>query len=356
MPHRRPLVSLAFATAFAASFAPGAARAQALPSVDATTWHPSTDPRAGLVLEPVTTAGAWQWNVAAWFNYAQAPVVLRDSVSNGVAIQPLAHVLAADLTVGLGLGDRVAIGVDVPVYLYQDGSSSLPAAILSTGTPPVPLGSVPTSGIGDVAILGKATLVTNDHQGLPVGFGLAALGGITVPTGDATSFHGDGTTKVSLSLLGEYALGPGSARASLGYTLRTADVTWDSGVSGVPGGLTFGDMLPWSAGFALRPKAVLPSLDGDDRQAWEIAVHGWLPVNPVGPFAGTGASALSPAMLAIDDRVQLGHYHDAFVLAGVDLGLDQAVGVPSFRGGNTLGSNASARMYRWARESSRTVT
>ena len=93
---------------------------------------------------------------------------------------------------------------------------------------------------------------------------------------------------------------------------------------------------------SLRPKAVLPSLDADDRQSWELALHGWVPAAPVGPFVGAGASALSPAMLAIDDRLQLGHYHDAFVLAGVDLGLDQAIGVPSFRGIIAIGWAPSA--------------
>jgi OmpA-OmpF porin, OOP family len=327
MRHRRPSVRLLAFAAIAASAAltPATARAQTLPSVDTSTWRPSVDPKAGLVTEPTTSPGPWQWNVAAWFSYAQAPVVLRDATTNSVAIEPLAHVFAVDLTAGMGLGSRAAIGVDVPVFLYQDGTSDLPALISTTG-------SVPSSGIGDVAILGKGTLVSNDHQGLPIGFGLAALGGVTVPTGDTSSFHGDGTAKVSLGLLGEYALGVGAVRASLGYTLRTAQQTWDPSVSGVPGGLTFGDSIPWSFGAAVRPKAIKPGLDEDDRQTWEIALHGSLPATPVGPFVGTGAAALSPALLAIDDRVQLGHYHDAFVLAGIDLGLDTAIGVPSFRG------------------------
>ena len=337
MAQRQPrALSITFvATAFAASLHAATASGQTLPSVDTSTWRPSIDPRAGLVLEPSTTPGPWQWNVAAWLSYAQAPVVLRDPSSSSVVLQPLSHVLGVDLTAGVGLGSRAAIGIDVPVFLWQDGTSGLPAAISSSG-------SVPTSGIGDIAILGKGTLVSNDHQGIPLGFGLAAVGGVTVPTGDASSFHGDGTVKVSLGLLGEYALGVGALRASLGYTLRTAQQTWAPSVSGVAGGLTFGDSIPWSFGASLRPKALSPSLDGDDRQSWEIALHGSLPATPVGPFAGTGASALSPAMLAFDDRVQLGHYHDAFVLAGIDLGLDQAVGVPSFRGVLSVGWAPSA--------------
>jgi hypothetical protein len=45
-----------------------------------------------------------------------------------------------------------------------------------------------------------------------------------------------------------------------------------------------------------------------------------------------GASQLSPALLAIDDRVALGRFRDAFLVLGVDVGLDQSVGVPLVRG------------------------
>ena len=336
MPLRRPTAlarRLAFAvgTASALSFVDLPASAQALPSVDTSTWRPSIDPRAGLILEPVTTPGAWQWNVAAWLSYAHAPVVLRDAASGSVAIEPLAHVVGADLTAGVGLGSRAAVGIDVPVFLWQDGAGRLPAAISSAG-------SVPSSGIGDVAVIGKGTLVSNDHQGIPLGFGLAAIGGVTVPTGDTAGFHGDGAAKVNLGVLGEYAVGVGAVRASLGYTLRTAQQPWDASI----GGVTFGDSIPWSAGLSLRPKAVFPGLDEDDRQSWELAVHGSVPAGPVAPFVGAGAAALSPAMLAVDDRLALGHYHDAFVLAGVDLGLDTAIGVPTFRGVLAVGWVPSA--------------
>ena len=42
-------------------------------------------------------------------------------------------------------------------------------------------------------------------------------------------------------------------------------------------------------------------------------------------------------MLGIDDRVALGNYGDAFLLLGGDFGLDQAVGVPTFRAVASLG-------------------
>lgn len=314
------LATLAFA-AFAS--VPALALAQTLPSVDVRTWRPSADPQASLFTEPVATPGAWQWNAAAWASYAQSPVVLRDTASGNVASRPLASSLGTDLVAGLGLGDRASIGVDVPVYLWQDGTSSLPPTIL-TGR------QVPTSGIGDVSILGKATVIDNQARGIPSGFGLAALGAVSLPTGDRSSFWGDGSTDVSLSALAEYAVGVGAVRAMLGYTLRTAHDTWpDASIGGVP----FGDEIPWSIGAVLRPKVLAPALDRDDRQLWEIALHGALPAGPVAPFGlgDPGVSALSPALLGLDDRIELGHYRDAFVLAGADIGLDQAVGVPTFR-------------------------
>ena len=312
--HRLPAALLAGLLASV----PVVAAAQIAPSIDARTWSPSMDPGAGLVLEPTQSPGPWQWNVGAWMSYAQSPVLLRFASSNDVAYRPLDHALGVDLVAGIGLGDRAAIGVDVPVLLFQDGTSGLPGSIVSGGR-------VPAGGIGDVAILGKGTLLRNDPHGVPLGFGLSALAGVTLPTGDRASFAGDGSTTVSLRLLAEYALGLGAIRASAGYSLRTAQQAWPADAS--LGGVTFGDAIPWSLGLTLRPKTFAPSLDQDDRQSWEVALHGWLPAGPVAPF-GAGAPELSPALLAASDRIELGHYRDAFVLVGVDIGLDQAVGVP----------------------------
>ena len=316
-----PATSLAAALLASLVLLPGPAAAQTEPSVDIRTWRPSIDPNAGLVLEPTQSPGPWEWNFAAWLSYAQQPVVLRDASSNAVAYRPLAHELAMDLTAGLGLGDRAAIGVDLPLYLFQDGTTGLPASIVSGG-------QVPQSGLGDLAILGKGTLVRNDPHGVPLGWGLAALGAVTVPSGERASFMSDGSVTVTLRLLAEYAFGAGALRASAGYVVRTTQQPWPSPSDpAIAGGVTFGDAIPWSVGATLRPKAVFPSLDRDDRQSWEVALHG--------AFSGPGSSdfgATSPALVTADERVGLGHYRDAFVLAGVDVGLDRAVGVPVFRG------------------------
>jgi OOP family OmpA-OmpF porin len=301
------------------------ASAQTAPSLDARTWQPPGDPEANMVLEPPSTPGPWRWSVTAWGRYDHEPVLLRNPGGD----RPVAHLVGADLVAGLGLGQRASVGVDLPAFLWQDGTHALPSAVVAGG-------AAPATGLGDVSLLGKATLVSDDRMGTHSGFGLAALATLTLPTGDRAGFMGEGDVTASLRLLAGYALGPASARASVGYALRTAPHAWPDAPPPL-GGPTYGDSVPWSVGVALRPKAVLPSLDGDDRQLWEVAAHGALPAGPVAPFVGSGAALLSPAMVAIDDRVAIGHYRDAYLIAGADIGLDQAVGVPALRGVLAIG-------------------
>ena len=298
------------------------AAAQTLPSIDARTWRPPIDPEAGLLLEPAAAPGPWRYSVAVWADYAEAPIVLRDSATGHVVTRPLEHALAADLVAGVGVGDRSAVGVDVPFFLWQTGASSLPSAIVSGGT-------VPKSGVGDVALLGKVALLSNDREGVRAGPGVSVLGAVTLPSGDRSSFMGDGSTTASLSLLGEYALGVGAVRAAVGYKLRTEQHLWP----GEPGGVTVGDEIPWSIDFVVRPKALAPSLDTGDRQQWEAGVVGALPARPVAPFGlgRQGASVLSPVLLAVADRIALGHYRDAYCVVGTEFGLDDAIGVPALR-------------------------
>jgi OOP family OmpA-OmpF porin len=304
-----PLAALAVAVFSVA----GGANAQPAPSIDARTWRPSTDPEATLALEPVATPGPWQWNVGAWAYYAQDPVVVRDITNGSVTSRPVEHLVGADLVASIGIGSRVSFGVDLPTFLWQDGTSPLP-----------------TSGFGDIALTGKATIVPNDHEGLRAGFGLAALGDVSLPTGNRSSFFGEGQVTASLRLLGEYAFGVGALRASLGYAVRPTSRQWAPAPDLSP---VFGDAIPWALGVTLRPRAAFQSIDADDRQIWEIAAHGALPGGPVAPFgvSGAGSSLLSPVMLAVDDRIALGHFRDTSLVLGADIGLDDAIGVPVVR-------------------------
>lgn len=306
-----------------------ASPAIAEPSLDTRVLRPSSDARAGLVLEPMATPGPWQWDVGAWLRYSQAPVLLGDPTTGGVMSRPVGHRLSADIVAGLGLGDRVAVGVDVPAVLWQDGTGSLPASVVDAG-------QVDRGGLGDIGLLGKVTVVGNERDGLRGGLGLALLGDVTLPTGNRNGFEGEGAVTASARVAAEMALGVGAVQAQLGVRIRTVEREWPrDGVDAV----RFGQSIPWTFGFVVRPRALFPGLDGSDAQSWELALHGALPAGPVAPFGlgAPGASLLSPVLLAIDDRIALLHSQDVYLLAGVDLGLDHAVGVPMIEGVVALG-------------------
>src|SRR5581483_6089129 len=117
-----------------------------------------------LILEPPSTPGPGRWSLGAWTRFEGAPVVLPQSDT----IRPVAYVVGFDLTAGVGIGKRVALGVDLPAFLWQTGATDLPPTVVSSG-------KVPSTGLGDVSLRGKVTLVSDDRVGTHAGFGLAAL-------------------------------------------------------------------------------------------------------------------------------------------------------------------------------------
>jgi OOP family OmpA-OmpF porin len=307
----------AAAAVFVTAFSAGAS-AQVQPSIDARTWRPSTDPNASLATEPAVTPGPGVFSVGGYASYAYRPITLRRAGTDDVALRPVEHVFGLDAVANLGIGQRFAIGASIPLVLYQDGSNRLPGTVSQVD-------ATPSTAIGDIGVTMKGSLIRNEGGG----FGLAALGNVTLPTGDRTSFVGEGSLTAGARLLAEYTFLVALAQASLGYTLRTDHHTWPSAEAG---GFRFGDEIPWSLGIALKPGVL--GVDSGNRQRWEVAAHGWFPAGPVGPFGSgqPGSSALSPALLSVSDRVEIGHYRDTYLLAGAEIGLNNAVGVPVVRG------------------------
>lgn len=294
-----------------------AAAAQELPSIDARTWRPSTDPNASLVLEPAVTPGPSILTLGAYSHYSFHPISLRRAGTDEIAQRPLEHALGVDAFANLGIGKRLALGAVVPVTVYQSGSEPLPPSVAQST-------SIPTTAFGDLGLSVKGALVRNEQGG----FGLGALGYVSLPTGDRASFSGEGAPTTTARLVAEYTLLVAMAQVSLGYKLRTEHRTWPTASVG---GVRFGDEIPWSIALAMRPGVF--GIDPKNRQRIEVGAHGWLPAGPVGPFGSgdPGSSALSPVLLALSDRIEVGHYRDTFITIGGELGLTQAVGVPTFR-------------------------
>ena len=113
-------------------------------------------------------------------SYANRLVVLKDGSGAEVAV-PVRHQLSLDYLFGVGLGDRIALGVSLPSVAYQAGSD-----VESRVSGAAPL---PKSALGDVGLSAKAVLLPAGDLG---GFALAALARVTLPTGDPTSYVSDG--------------------------------------------------------------------------------------------------------------------------------------------------------------------
>ncbi len=288
----------AAALVFFCSFAPMAS-ADPVPSLDLRGFHPSTDPAASLYLEPTATPGHLKWNVAAWASYAHRLVTIRDAADRQVAA-PLRNQLSMDYAFGIGLGERLALGVSLPTVFYQEGTGeeSIGAAL-------------PHTALGDLRLNVKATLLRGGELG---GFSVAALGAATLPTGNASSYVAEHSVSGEARLLAELRLIAVAIRATVGVKLRGAEETFL--------GHTFGQAIPWGLGLMLRPQA----LGIDQNGRWELSLegHGELALTPE-----FGGHAQSPAALALSARYTPGAIS---LIAGAEVPLDSALGQASVRG------------------------
>ena len=287
----------AAALGFSSFFAP-ALWADPVPSLDLRGFHPSTDPGASLYLEPTATPGHLKWNVGAWASYAHRLVRITDANGSEVAV-PVENQLSMDYGLGIGVGDRLAFGASLPTVMYQEGSGS---SLIG--------GSLPHTALGDLRLSLKATLLPGGELG---GFSLAALGAVTLPTGNTRSYLSEQAATGEVRVLSELRLIAMSLRATAGVKVRGTEQSFV--------GQTFGHELPWGLGLSFRPQVL--GIDEKGRWEWTIEGHGALAVTPK-----FGSQAQSPAALGLSARYTPGAVS---LIAGAEVPLDSAVGAPAVR-------------------------
>ena len=272
--------------------------ADPVPSLDLRGFHPSTDPAANLYLEPTATPGHLKWNVGAWASYAHRLVTVTDANGREVAV-PVEHQFSMDYGFGVGVGDRLAFGLSLPTVMYQSGTGNdLIGADL------------PHTALGDLRLDLKATLLPGGELG---GFSLAALGAVTLPTGNARSYVAEQAATGEVRVLSELRLIAVSVRATAGVKVRGAEQPFVA--------QTFGHELPWGLGLAFRPQVL--GIDQKGRWEWALEGHGALAITP-----RFGSKAQSPAALALSARYSPGAVS---LIAGAEVPLDSAVGAASVR-------------------------
>ncbi len=262
-------------------------------------FSPPTDPQGSLALEPTATAGPGAWSAGFVSSYARRLLVLKDASGREVAV-PVADQLSFDALFNIGIGERLAFGLRMPTILRQGGEP-----FPTTGQ------RVSRSALGDVALDAKATIIPRGSLG---GLGLATLARMTVPSGDPNSTISTSGVTGELRLLGEIDWILAALRVSAGVLVRSEPQTLL--------GDTYGHELPWAVGLAIRPRAL--GLDSHGRWQWFVESSGAIAVTPT--FASRRGS---PASFGLSSRYA---FADGFsALAGVQLPLDSAVGVPSLR-------------------------
>jgi OmpA-OmpF porin, OOP family len=289
------------------------ARAADVPGLSLRRFDVPTDEAGGLYTEPARAPGPLNWNAALVASYAHRSVVLEDGEGGEVAV-PVRHQLSLDYLFGLGLGDRIALGLALPSVVYQDGSDVRDR--LSGAT------TLPTSALGDVALSAKAILLPAGDLG---GFALGALGKVTLPTGDPTSYVSEDSATGELRVLSELSLVALTLRATVGAKVRGRETTYVD--------QAFGHELPWGAALVLRPQAL--GWDEHGRWSWSVETHGAVALTP--SFA---SRAGSPALLGAVARYTPG---ETSFLAGIEAPLGSAVGAPSVRA--VLGFGWAPRFY-----------
>jgi hypothetical protein len=288
-----------------AASVPLLAHADGPSDADLRSFRASTDKHATLATEGIATPGPWNLQAAHWLVFESAS--LRMTETNGDVNRVIGPRVLGEPAVSLGLGHRAALGVSLPYVFHQStGSSSLAAA-------------PPSTGIGDVALHGKASVKEIDADA--GGLGFAFLTRVQLPTGDRSSFISDKGAIADLRAL--IALDYILARVTgvVGYRMRFVHHE----VSNV----TLGDTIPWGATLSLKP---LPAW-GLDTKKWlfNLETHGEIGAVPNKLLA---SSRVSPAFLGLSIRSELAK--DLYLFGGAEMGLTDAIGAPLFRGMLTL--------------------
>ncbi|MGZ3477110.1 MAG: transporter [Polyangiales bacterium] len=271
--------------------------------VDLRSWRPSTDAHSSLATEGVETPGPWSLQFGNWTSFETTSLKVNEA--NGTTVTAVGPRLLMEPTIALGLGRRAAIGVALPFALVQGGEASS----LTNGLP------TSAQGIGDVAITGKALAIApNPDFG---GIGLGFVSRLQLPTGDRNSFISDSATIIEARGLVVYDLGHLLIfTATAGYRARfDHHPIFD---------VTIGDTLPWGATISLKPRGL--GLDPNGHWTWNLEGHGEIGMVP-NKFLST--SKVSPVLLGASARYEIAK--SFWLFAGVETGVDQAIGSPRLR-------------------------
>lgn len=259
-------------------------QAHAQDGLDAQRFRPSLDSRTTLGVEDSQVAPTG-FGGGAYLNYAQDPLVYRSLDGSGSDLQLVGPLFTTDLQ-ALYTWKPLRVGVNIPLTAY--------------GT------DVGTGGatLGDIRF--DAKFMAMDR--LKTGYGLGLDARLSVPTGDARHWLGDGTPTTQITAIG-----------SVGKTLMgTANFGFRSGPATTLSNLNWGNRLTWGVGGSapvLDDLSVFAELDGEVLLVQDTLL--------------SGASTRLPGEWRVGARYQLRPRLQATIAGGG--GYTPGIGSPDFR-------------------------
>ncbi len=182
-------------------------------NLDIERFRPAPDREGFLGIPGTRTPGPWMWNASLWTGYTLEPLTVRRS--DGTRIPIVRHRVHADVIAQLGITDRMALLVDVPMVVWQDAD-------------PTPLGDRQLAALAlrdpyvaaRVRVLGDGA--TGEHRQRD-GAGLALQAAATLPFGLEHTFAGEGSPQLEGAVLADFHFLSFGVGAIVGYRHRFAE-------------------------------------------------------------------------------------------------------------------------------------
>ncbi len=293
---RTPLVAIACTLAAALPLAVSStATAQSRDGFDINRYGAPPTLDDGLVLQRSDTLRHLAVSAQLSFDMARGLLVLSDRNNSSESEDLVSTSMHAYANLAMGLGDRFEISAALPVTLAQLGSDAMDV----NG---VPFSSPDGASLGDAAFGGSYSIVESEEFGPSIGVSSF----ITVPSGSAADFSGDGSTGLIVNALGSWKFGQLVAASSVGLRYRSFREFEEANV---------GSQLLLRAGvhYELKKTRLMAEFDGATGLGADSIARG----------------ASTPGELLFGARHKLPGGFEAS--AGLGLGIGKAVGVPSTR-------------------------
>lgn len=145
-----------------------------------------------------------------WTHFVKNPLLMNTTFDDGNRVDELlVDQVLQQVSVGIGLLDRLAIELSLPVVLTSTGNE---------GT----FGGVGAAGVGDLSLAVRGNILGGAFQT----WGFAASITLLSPIGDASNLAGDGGFRIEPRLILSARGGPMMASLSLGASIRTQEGTF----------------------------------------------------------------------------------------------------------------------------------